>query len=326
MKAAWYERNGAAADVLIVGELPDPHPGPGEVRVRLKTSAVNPSDVKSRSGSARQLQFERQVPHSDGAGVIDEVGAGIDPARLGERVWTWNAAFERPGGTAAQWTVVPSAQAVALPAEADFSAGACLGIPVITAHRAVFADGPPTGQTVLVSGGAGAVGNFAVQLAKWAGARVFTTVDTAAKAERAREAGADAVFDYQREDVAERVLALTGGAGVDRVVEVEFAHNLGLNLRVAKMGAVIATYATVVREPQIPFFDLLKRNLVLRMVHMYGLPQPVKDAAMADIAAWIGSGRARFNVAARFPLERIVQAHEAVEAGAKVGQVLIDID
>ena len=326
MKAAWYERNGPAADVLIVGELPDPHPGPGEVRVRLKTSAVNPSDVKSRSGSARQLQFPRQVPHSDGAGIIDEVGAGIDPARVGERVWTWNAAFERPAGTAAQWTVVPSAQAVTLPAEADFSAGACLGIPVITAHRAVFADGPPTGQTVLVSGGAGAVGNFAVQLAKWAGARVFTTVDTAAKADRAREAGADAVFDYQREDVAERVLALTGGAGVDRVVEVEFAHNLALNLRVAKMGAVIATYATVVREPQIPFFDLLKRNLVLRMVHMYGLPQPVKDAAMADIAAWIGSGRARFNVAARFPLDQIVQAHEAVEAGAKVGQVLIDID
>jgi NADPH2:quinone reductase len=326
MKAAWYERNGAAAEVLVVGELPDPHPGAGEVRVRLATSAVNPSDVKTRSGSARQLTFSLQVPHSDGAGVIDEVGPGVDPGRLGERVWTWNAAFERPNGTAAQWTVVPSAQAVFLPPQADFTAGACLGIPVITAHRAVFADGPPTGRTVLISGGAGAVGNFAVQLAKWSGARVLTTVNSPQKAERALEAGADAVIDYEREDVVERVLALTGGAGVDRIVEVEFSHNLALNLRVAKMGAVIATYATVVREPQIPFFELLKRNLVVRFVHMYGLPQSAKDAAMADIAAWITSGRARFNVAARFPLERIVQAHETVEAGAKVGQVLIDIE
>lgn len=326
MRAAWYERNGAAADVLVVGEMPDPHAGPGEVRVRLATSAVNPSDVKTRSGTARRLEFARQVPHSDGAGEIDEVGPGVDAARLGQRVWTWNAAFERPGGTAAQWTVVPAAQAVALPAGSDFSVGACLGIPVITAHRAVFADGPPTGQTVLVAGGAGAVGNFAVQLSKWAGARVFTTVDSPEKAERAREAGADAVFDYKRDDVAERVLALTGGIGVDRIVEVEFAHNLALNLRIAKVGAVIATYATVVREPQIPFFDLLKRNLVLRLVHMYGLPQSAKDAAMADIGAWISSGRARFNIAARFPLERIVDAHLAVEAGNKIGQVLIDIE
>jgi len=326
MKAAWYERNGAAAEVLIVGELPQPHPGPDEVRVRLVTSAVNPSDVKSRSGSTRRLVFPLQVPHSDGAGVVDEVGPGVDPGRLGERVWTWNAAFERPSGTAAQWTVVPAVQAVPLPAQADFSAGACLGIPVITAHRAVFADGSPSGRTLLISGGAGAVGNFAIQLAKWAGARVITTVSSPQKAELARAAGADVVIDYRREDVAERVLALTGGAGVDRIVEVEFAHNLALNLRVAKPGAVIAAYATVVREPQIPFFDLLKRNLVLRFVHMYGLPPAAKDEAVADIAAWIATGRARFNVAARFPLEHIVQAHEAVESGAKLGQVLLDIE
>jgi NADPH2:quinone reductase len=326
MRAAWYERNGPAAEVLVVGEMPEPHAGPGEVRVRVVTSAVNPSDVKTRSGTARKLEYPRQVPHSDGAGVVDEVGAGVDASRLGQRVWTWNAAFERAGGTAAQWTVVPAAQAVALPSEADYTVGACLGIPAITAHRAVFADGPPTGQTVLVAGGAGAVGNFAVQLAKWAGARVFTTVDSPEKAERAREAGADAVFDYRQEDVAERVLALTGGAGVDRIVEVEFAHNLALNLRIAKMGAVIATYATLVREPQIPFFDLLKRNLVLRLVHMYGLPQAAKDAATSDIGAWMSSGRARFSIAARFPLERIVEAHHAVESGNKIGQVLIDIE
>lgn len=325
MQAAWYGRNGPAHEVLVVGEQPDPHPGPGEVRVRLHTSGVNPSDVKTRAGSSRRIAFPRQVPGSDGAGVIDEIGTGVPADRLGQRVWTWNAAWQRPGGTSAQFTVLPSIQAVPLPAGADFDAGACLGIPVITAHRAVFADGPPTGQTVLVSGGAGVVGHYAVQLAHWAGARVITTVSSADKAAHARAAGADEVIDYKREDVAARVLQLTGGEGVDRVVEVEFGGNLALNLRIAKMGGVIATYGSTLREPQVPFFPLVTRNLTLRLVHMYGLPQPAKDQAIHDIAAWIGSGRARFAIAARYPLDRIVEAHQAVERGAKVGHVLLDL-
>ena len=325
MKAAWYERNGPADEVLVVGELPDPHPGVGEVRIRLYASGVNPSDAKSRGGSARKIAFPRQVPGSDGAGVIDEIGAGVPADRLGQRVWTWNAAWQRPFGTSAEYVVLPALQAVPLPEGAGFDAGACLGIPVITAHRAVFADGSPTGQTVLVSGGAGVVGHYAVQLARWAGARVITTVSSADKADHARAGGADAVIDYKREDVAARVLELTGGEGVDRIVEVEFAGNLELNLRVAKMDAVIATYGSMTREPQIPFFPLVSRNLVLRLVHMYGLPQAAKDHAIRDIAAWIAAGRAQFAIAERYPLERIVQAHQAVERGAKVGHVLLDI-
>ena len=325
MKAAWYERNGPAAEVLVVGEMTDPHPAAGEVRVRLHTSGVNPSDVKSRAGSTRPMAFPRQVPHSDGAGVIDEIGTGVPAARLGERVWIWNAAWQRPGGSAAEFVVLPARQAVPLPANATFEAGACLGIPAITAHRAVFADGPPTGQTVLVSGGAGVVGHYAIQLAKWAGAQVITTVSSTEKAAHASAAGADHVIDYKREDVAERVLALTSGEGVDRIVEVEFGGNLALNLRVAKMGAVIATYGSTIREPQIPFFPLVFRNLVLRLVHMYGLPQSAKDHAARDIAAWIATGRAQFAIAARFPLDRIVDAHRTVEGGAKVGHVLLDI-
>lgn len=325
MKAAWYERNGPADEVLVVGELPDPHAGPGEVRIRLHTSGVNPSDAKSRTGSARKIAFPRQVPGSDGAGVIDEVGEGVAASRLGQRVWTYNAAWQRPSGTSAQFVVLPALLAVPLAGTAGFDAGACLGIPVITAHRAVFADGSPVGQTVLVSGGAGVVGHYAVQLAKWAGARVITTVSSPEKAAHARAAGADEVIDYRREDVANRVLSLTGGEGVDRIVEVEFAGNLELNLRIAKMGAVIATYGSTTREPQIPFFPLVTRNLVIRMVHMYGLPQAAKDQAIRDIAAWIGTGRAQFAIAARFPLDQIVAAHQAVEAGAKVGHVLLDL-
>jgi NADPH2:quinone reductase len=325
MKAAWYERNGDAADVLVVGEMPDPHAGPGEVRVRIATSAVNPSDVKSRAGTSRQIQFPRQVPHSDGAGVIDEVGPGVAGSRLGERVWLWNAAFERAGGTAAQWTVVPAAQAVALLPGLDDAAGACLGIPAITAHRAVFAGGPPTGLTVLVAGGAGVVGHYAVQLAKWAGARVVATVSSPEKAEHARAAGADAAIDYRQQDAAERILAATDGAGVDRIVEVDFAQNLALDLQVAKMGASIAVYAALARTPQIPFFELLKRNLVLRFVHMYGLPMPEKQAAIRDITAWAMGGHALFSIAERFALDRIVDAHRAVESGSKIGQVIVDL-
>jgi len=325
MQAAWYERNGDAAAVLTVGQMPRPAPGPGELRVRLATSAVNPSDVKSRAGTARLIAFPRQVPQSDGAGVVDAVGAGVDAARLGQRVWTWNAAWQRPMGTAAQWVVLPAAQAVPLPDDIDFAAGACLGIPVLTAHRAVFADGAPTGRTVLVSGGAGVVGHYAIQLAKWAGARVITTVSSEAKAAHARAAGADAVIDYRREDAAARVLELTGGAGVDRIVEVEFAANLALNLRVAKPGAVVASYGSVTREPAVPFPQLMAANLVLRFVLVYTLPEAARQAALADTAAWLATGRARFAVAARYPLERIVEAHQTVEAGTKIGHVLLDI-
>jgi NADPH2:quinone reductase len=325
MKAAWYERNGAAADVLIVGELPDPHAGPGEVRVRLKTSAVNPSDVKSRAGSARKIAFSRQVPNSDGAGIVDEVGDGVPEERLGQRVWTYNAAWQRPYGTSAEYVVLPAAQAVPLPVSGSFDAGACFGIPVMTAHRAVFADGPVAGRTLLVSGGAGVVGHYAVQLAKWGGARVITTVSSEAKAAHARAAGADHTINYRHEDVSHVVQQITDGEGVDHVVEVEFAGNLELNLRVLKMGGVLATYGSKSGELQLSFFPVLFRNINLRMVHMYGLPQSAKDQAIQDIATWTDEGNAKFAIAARFPLHEIVAAHETVELAEKIGHVLLDV-
>lgn len=324
MRAAFYERNGPA-DVIAIGDLPKPTPGPNEVLVRLAASGVNPSDVKTRAGLSRTIAFPRVVPHSDGAGTIEAVGPGVAPERVGERVWLYNAAWQRAFGTAAEYCALPASLAVPLPRGLDFAAGACLGIPVMTAHRAVFADGGVTGRTVLVSGGAGVVGHYAVQLAAWGGARVIATVSSAAKAEHALAAGADAVIDYKREDVAARVLALTDGAGVDRIVEVEFGGNLDLDDRVLKMGGVIAAYGSTAREPVFPFFRYMTRNAVIRLVHMYGMAEEAKRAAAADIEAWARSGRARFAIAARFPLDATEAAHRAVEAADKIGHVVLDI-
>ena len=221
MYAAWYEKNGVAAEVMKTGELPDIEPAAGEVRVRLYASAVNPSDVKARGGS-RPIRWPKLIPNSDGAGVIDKVGAGVY-RKVGERVWVFNGQWDRPFGTSAQMITLPAALAVPLPDQVGFEQGACLGIPVMTAHRALFADGPIAGKTVLVTGGAGVVGHYAIQLAKWAGARVVTTVSSDAKAAHASAAGADIVINYRSEDVAARIKSASGG--VDRIVEVDFGKN-----------------------------------------------------------------------------------------------------
>ncbi|MBI2360745.1 MAG: NADPH:quinone reductase, partial [Deltaproteobacteria bacterium] len=205
MLAAWYEKVGPAREVLQAGEMPEPGVGPGEVRVRQYTSGVNPSDTKRRSGATEGMSFPRIIPHSDGAGIIDQAGAGVDERRVGERVWTYNARWQRPFGTAAQYVVVPSQQAVHLPDSVSFAEGACLGIPGMTAHRCVFVDGPVRGKTVLVTGGAGCVGHYAVQFAKWGGASVIATVSSEKKAAHARAAGADYTINYREEDVAGRV-------------------------------------------------------------------------------------------------------------------------
>src|ERR1700736_1319981 len=215
MRAAWYEKNGAAAEVLNVGEVATPRPGPGEVRVKLATSGVNPSDVKSRAGTARKIAFPRVIPHSDGAGEIDLVGEGVSPARVGERVWTWNAQWKRAFGTAAEDVTLPAAQGVALPQHIGFAAGACLGIPALTAWHALALADARAGTALLIGGGAGAVAHYAIQFAKARGATVVTTISSVAKADVARAAGADHVVDYIRENVGERVAALTGKAGVD---------------------------------------------------------------------------------------------------------------
>lgn len=326
MRAAVYERVGPARDVLSVVELPDPEPGPGEVRVKVAASGVNPSDVKTRAGvRSRVLPFARIVPHSDGAGVIDAVGAGVDPARRGQRVWTWNAAWGRPSGTAAEYVVLPQAQAVELPDGTDFAAGACFGIPALTAWQAVHMDGGVAGKTVLVAGGAGSVGHYAVQFARLAGAeRILATISGAEKARLAADAGADATLNYREEDVVARIQELTAGRGVDRVIEVDFAANVGLDFGVVATHGDIVVYGSNVPEVPVPFVTGIVKNIQLRFFMVYHLRADHRAAATEALTGLLRAGQLRHNVAARYPLERIAEAHECVERGAAAGNVVIE--
>ena len=299
-----------------------PEPARGEVSVRLRLSGVNPTDWKARAGRAPSFPF--QVPNQDGAGVIDAVGPGVDEARVGERVWVYFAAWRRQWGTAAQWTVVPAEQAVPLPPGAADELGASLGIPALTAHRCLFADGPVAGRTVLVAGGAGAVGHAAIELAHWAGARVIATVSTDAKAELAHAAGADEVVDYRRADAAEAIRA-AAPAGVDRVVEVSPAVNLPLDLAVCAANAAIASYATDGgEEATLPVAPLMRSNTTLRFVLVYTMPAEALRRAVGDVAAAVRSGALTTLPIHRYGLDEIADAHDAVEQGA-VGKVVVEI-
>ncbi len=296
------------------------------MRVRLATSGVNPSDVKTRGGvRSRELPFARIVPHSDGAGVIDQVGDGVPPGRLGERVWVWNAAWGRPSGTAAQFVVLPAQQAVPLPANTSFEAGACLGIPALTAYHAVHCNGGVAGKTVLVAGGAGAVGHYAVQFAKIAGARlVVTTVSGTAKAALARDAGADVIVNYRTEDVAQRCLDLTAGTGVDRVVELDLAANLKTDLAALRRDGEITAYGSSLPEIPVPFFPALLKNVRLQFFIVYNLSDADRKSGLAGVTALLAQDRLKHNLDARLPLARIAEAHELVESGKAIGNVVID--
>lgn len=331
MKAAFYEIKGLARDVLQIGERPIAEPAAGEVRVRVQMSAVNPSDTKNRGGHRGNVQmpFPVVIPHQDGAGIIDKVGEGVDPGRVGERVWVYEATQGRPFGTAAQYTTVPAHKAVRLPDAVGFEAGACMGIPAMTAHRCVFADGPVVGKTVLVQGGAGAVGYYAVQMARLGGAScVIATVSRDEQAARAREAGAHHVINYRTEDIAARIREITGvEPGVDRVIEVAFGVNLQHNVRVLRPNGVIATYASDAQpEPAIPFWPMLAKDLTVRFVLVYAMG----DQAHREAAEWItealAAGRLKHQVHQVFELDQIVAAHEATEAMSNVGKVLVRID
>jgi NADPH:quinone reductase len=320
MKAALYDRYGPAAEVLRVDEMERPEPGPGEVRVKVAMSAINPTDCKSRSGATPRPIDGFQVPHHDGAGVIDAVGDGVDPARLGQRVWLWMAAAGRRWGTAAEWAVVPGRQAVPLPDGVPFELGATLGVPALTAHRCLFADGPVDGLTVLVAGGAGAVGHFAIQLARWAGARVITTVSGQEKAELARQAGAEHVVNYRDPDAAGQIKAVA--PKVDRVVEVALGTNLDLDLALAHPDTVIVTYAAEPADPVLPVRACMTANVMLRFILLYGVPAAAMDHAVADVSAALAQGALTGLPSQRFPLSDIVKAQEAAEAGP-VGKVLV---
>ena len=326
MQAAFYESTGAARDVLRVAAIEKPEPGPGEVRVRIACSGVNPSDVKSRAGlRSKVLPFPRIVPHSDGAGLIDAVGEGVPRARVGERVWLWNAAWKRAWGTAAEYVVLPAYQATPLPESVGFDAGACLGIPALTAYHAAAVDGGVAGKTVLVAGGAGAVGHYAIQCARLLGARqVIATVSNAAKAKLAADAGADLVLNYRTDDVAAKLRTATEGAGVDRIIEVDIAANAALDLQVLKPGGDLVVYGSAAGEFKLPFFPLILNHVRLRFFIVYELNAADRTQALAHMGAWLRRGALIHNVAARFPLARIAEAHELVESGQAMGNVVVD--
>jgi NADPH:quinone reductase len=324
MRAAVYRSTGPANQVLRLEDLPTPEPGPGQVRVRLAVSGVNPTDWKSRSGATPMASGAGfQVPNHDGAGVVDAVGPGVDAGRVGERVWLYLAAFGNPYGTAAEYAVVPQERAVPLPDGVEFDLGANLGVPALTAHRCLYADGPVAGRTVLVAGGAGAVGHFTIELARAAGARVIATVSGPEKAALATAAGAHHVVNYRSGDPAAEIRAAAPD-GVDRIVEVALADNLALDLAVAAPHASIVTYAADAKQPALPVRELMVRNLVLRFMLLYTVPPDALARAVADVTVALAAGALTPLPAHRFGLDDTAAAHDAVESGA-VGKVLIDI-
>jgi NADPH2:quinone reductase len=325
MQAVWYEGFGPAQEVLTLGEMPDPVAGPGEVLVRLHASGVNPSDVKLRAGArpGAVMAYPRVIPHSDGAGVIEAVGAGVDAGRVGERVWVWNAGWQRAFGTAADYVALPAEQAVRLPDGTRFAEGACFGIPAMTAWYAVMGDGPVAGQTVLVTGGAGTVGRYAVQMARLGGARVIATVSSA---EKGAHSTAEDWINYRETDVAGAVMDLTGGAGVDRIVEVDFGANQATDLALVKPGGVIASYASAAEMvPRLEFYPFMFKNVRLHMLIVYQLAGWVRRAGERELTAWLEAAALRHAVVPGGGLADCAAAHDLVASGGKLGTVVLDI-
>ena len=333
MKAGYYERLGEPREIIRVGDMPEPRPGPGEVRVKIAVSGINPSDLKRCTGwSGAPMAHARVIPNNDGAGVIDAIGDGVAAARIGERVWVYEATLTGPRqGTAAEYCVVPADYAVVLPGKADFSFGACLGVPAMTAHRAVFSEGPVVGKTVLVAGGAGSVGRFAVQFARWGGAHVIATAGSAATMEIARAAGAHDVVSYKDPDLAGQIAALaakTSSGGVDHVAEVHFMANIATNARVLKTNGSVSLYGSsddANEQPVVPMRDLLRKGINLRWVMVYALaPQP-RAAALRDVERAIMEGAITPLVAKRYQLDDLAEAMAAVGIAGTGGKVLVDV-
>jgi NADPH2:quinone reductase len=321
MRAAFYEAMGPARDVLRVGDVETPEPGPGEVRVRVRASGVNPSDVKSRG--LRKLMFPRVIPHSDGAGEIEAVGAGVLASRVGERVWLWNGQWQRPFGTAAEFIVLPAAQAVPLPGNVSFEAGACLGIPAMTAYHAVELAVGHNAKTVFVSGGAGSVSQYVIQFAKARGATVITTISSEDKAKAAREAGADHCIDYKREDVGQRVAEITGKGGVDCIIEMDLSTNAKLIPAVLRPKGSVIIYGTG-PEATIPAFFCLSNSILLQFFLVYQLDAEQRQRAAAGITQALAAGKLINRIGPTFPLTEIAAAHEAVERGT-IGNVIVKV-
>ena len=324
MKAAWYERQGPAREVLIVGDMPDPAPGPREVRIRVAASGINPGDTKKRGDTfGLGMPYPRVIPHSDGAGRVDQVGDGVSSEWLGRPVWCYGAQSYRPFGTAAEFTVIPVTQAVPLPANVTSEQGACLGIPGITAHRAVHVAGPVSGRTVLVQGAAGAVGLCAVQLARHAGAHVIGTIRTASEEQTAKQSGAHEVFLNDAE-LPSKVKAIAP-EGIDHIVEVAFGANIERDIELLKMDGSVATYATNTATPSIPFWQMVFKNIRLYFLGSDDFPAEAKASAARDINAALEEGWSGFAIGERIPLAEIARAHELAEHPERPGRVVVTI-
>lgn len=325
MRAAWYDRQGQP-DVLQTGQIERPEPRAGEVLVKVAASGVNPSDTYFRQGTQGPMAFPRVVPNQDGAGIIEAVGEGVSQDRVGERVWVYESTLNRPSGTAAEYTVVPSRRAIRLPDEIDFASGACLGIPALTAHRSVFTDGPVTGQTLLITGGAGAVGSTAIQFARWGGATVITTVSSDAKAEVARASGAQHIINYRTQDVVAEVKRLTDGRGVERVVDVDFGGNLAASVDALAANGTIASYATRGNtHPTVPFRSLMVKNITVHAILVYSMPESAKETAVEATARVLREGALKPVIGATMTLDQIVEAHAAVEKGSVIGNLVVNV-
>ena len=322
MKAAWYEKQGPAREVLTVGEMPDPVPSSGELRIQIAASGINPGDIKKRQDAfGYGMGYPRVIPHSDGAGRVDRVGDGVSPEWIGRSVWCYGAQSYRPFGTAAEFTVVPFEQVVPLPQNVSADQGACLGIPGITAHRAVHATGPVNGRTVLVQGAAGAVGMCAVQLARRAGARVIGTVMSPSEEETARKAGAHEVVCNDHELGARAKTVAPDG--IDHIVEVAFGANIDADVGLLKSGGSIATYATNAGTPKIPFWQMVFQNIRVFFLGSDDFPAEAKIAAARDLNAALEAGWPGFEIAERIPLSDIARAHELVEHPVRRGRIVV---
>ena len=326
MQAAWYAAIGSAEEVLHVGEVDDPSPLAGEVLVEIKTSGVNPSDVKTRAGARGELQFPRIIPHSDGGGIIIKVGEGVSEDRVGERVWIWNGAFGRAHGTCAEQMALPSSQAIAMSENVSFETAACLGIPAATAYYGVFSDGSVEDQTILITGGAGSVGNLGIQLAKWSGADVISTVSSDDKATVAKAAGADLVVNYKTGNVIEAVNDFTKGQGVDRILEVEFGGNLSVSEQVIKNNGVIAAYGSVAEaNPSLPFYNLMFKGVKLNTYLIYIVSEKDRADINKGITSALSDNVLTPIIAESFNLSEIINAHQSLEEGSVIGNVVINI-
>jgi len=323
MKAAWYSRNGTAREVLMVGEVPDPRPGEGEVRVKLFTSGVNPSDVKSRT--SRPMEAEKVIPHSDGAGVIDMVGRGVSDARIGERVWIWNGQWKRPLGTACELIALPQDQAVGLPDHVSFEAGACLGIPALTAIQALRLAGPLDGRTILVTGAGNNVGNYITQLAAMQGAHVIGTVGSAMRLSLAKKCGAHDLIHYKTERIAQRILDLTQGVGVDAVLDMDFSSTSKLLEKgiLKPHGHMVVYGSNVAIDVPVNYRSLLRSSINLKFFLIYDLVDQDRKIGLEQLSGLLRANSLHHEIGARFTLEEIAFAHEAVESGQVVGNVVL---